>query len=189
MPVYFSQGHGTTITTGTTVNWAPLTYNVASQTTTLYTVPWTITVTNGASYDYTSWVNQPPRPSRAERAAWRREAETRRARLQVADARAHQLLLSVLTEEEARSYIERGFIEVRGSGGGWWRIHRDGQAGNVDELEAPGGARVASWCCHPPEHLPDADAHLAQLLHLATDEEGFRRTGNCTPRYRLPAAA
>jgi hypothetical protein len=181
-----------TTTIWTTRNLPALTYSFTSPVTILHTIPWTITVTSGASYDYSSWANQ-PRLSQAEitaiEARHRREAEARRARLQVADARAHQLLLSVLTGNEARSYIERGFFELRGSAGGWWRINRDGQAGNVDELAAPGGPRVASWCCHPPDHLPDADAHLAQLLQLVTDEDGFRRTGNRTPRYRLPAAA
>jgi hypothetical protein len=43
-----------------------------------------------------------------------------------------------------------------------------------------GEIREASYCCHPPDGLPDADAHVAQMLHLVTDEEGFRRTANLT---------
>lgn len=119
----------------------------------------------------------------------RHRAEVEQAELarQVADARATQLLLSVLSKQEAASYTRDGFFEVQGSAGGWWRIRRNGQAGNVDELEQPGGKRIASWCCHPPGGLPDADAHLAQLLQLVTDEEGFRQTGNRTPRRRLLA--
>ena len=132
--------------------------------------------------------NCPPPPTEAQQAAWRRENEQRRAVLQVAGARASQLLLSVLSPAEAESYTRLGWFEVRGSGGGWWRIRRDGQAGNIEELERPGGPRIASWCCHPPGGLPDADAHLAQLLHLVTDEDGFRATGNRTPRRRLAAA-
>jgi hypothetical protein len=117
-----------------------------------------------------------------------REAEKAAARRQVADARAHQLLLSLLDEIQAADYAQHGWFELRGSAGGWWRIRGAGQAGNVDELEASGGERIASWCCHPPGALPDADAYIAQMLHLAADEPGFRAAGNRTGR-RQPAAA
>ena len=181
------------ITAGTYASWIPLTYTTASVSTTLYyATPWTVTVTSGGNYDYTSWANPAPTPEqvaarRQREDALRAEYEQRQARRVTAIARAEELLLSVLSEVQARDYLHRRCFELRGSGGGWWRIRRDGQAGNVDELEQPGGARVASWCCHPPDGLPDPDAHLAQLLHLVTDEDGFRQTGNRTPRRRLPA--
>jgi hypothetical protein len=131
----------------------------------------------------------PAPPDEAQLARYRAEAAERRQQRARATARAHELLASVLDEEQARSYDRQGFFELRGSRGGWWRIRRDGQAGNIDELERSGGPRVATWCCHPPGGLPDADAHLAQLLHLTTDEDGFRATGNRTPRRQLAAVA
>jgi hypothetical protein len=100
--------------------------------------------------------------------------------------RAEALLLSLLGPDQARSYTEAGWFEVRGSAGGRFRIRRHGQAGNVDELPAAGGDRIASYCIHPSGGFPDADAHVAQFLALVTDEEGFRRTANRTPR-QLPA--
>lgn len=149
---------------------------------------------NGTTADGEPWLPgyncSPPGlvpPDQATLDTWAREAEAGRHRRAAASVRARELLLSVLTEDEARSYTERGFFELQGSAGGWWRIRRDGQAGNIDELERPGGPRTATWCCHPPGGLPDPDAHLAQLLHLATDEPGFRQTGNRTPRRRLAA--
>ena len=42
---------------------------------------------------------------------------------------------------------------------------------------------------HPPDSLPDADAHLAQMLALVTDEEKFLRVANCHYRRPAPQAA
>jgi hypothetical protein len=86
--------------------------------------------------------------------------------------------MSLLSDEQAVSYRENGWFEVRGSRGGRWRIRNRGQAGNVDLMPEIGEVREASYCCHPPGGLPDADAHAAQMLHLVTDEDGFRRTAN-----------
>jgi hypothetical protein len=107
----------------------------------------------------------------------RREQEAAELRAQVADARATQLLWSLLTPAQRRTYSDHGWFAVRGSAGGRYRVHRNGHAGNVDELDA-NGYPVATWCCHPPGALPDADAHIAQLLTLQCDEPGFRAVGN-----------
>jgi len=155
--------------------------------------PWPLAqVTITYSYDFSSWDNAQQTPeqvaARAEqRAVQRREYEERQARRALVTERAEALLLSLLTEEQARSYRAERHFELQGSAGGWWRIRRDGQAGNVDELEAPRGNRIASWCIHPYGGFPDADAHATQYLALVTDEPGFRAAGNRTPRRRLPA--
>jgi hypothetical protein len=111
-------------------------------------------------------------------------ARFRAARVRARD-RARELLLSLLTEDQARTYEGDGWFEVAGSDGGLFRIHSAGQAGNVQEILA--GRPVASYCCHPPGGLPDADAHVAQMLHLQTDEAGFRRTANRTGLLRRAA--
>jgi hypothetical protein len=125
---------------------------------------------------------------RAEREAAAREREVayrRRQAVRVAAAsRAEELLLSLLSEQQARTYLEHGWFEVRGSRGGRWRIRNQGQAGNVDLMPEIGNEREATFCCHPPGNLPAADAHLAQMLHLVTDEDGFRRIANVA--YRRP---
>jgi hypothetical protein len=191
-----SAGTSSGASTGTwSLNLAGLASTAATMTVTNVTVSSLIEVTGCATTAVMTFnaacgvEDTPENRAEAHRVLAEAHAELNRIRdcQQVADARAHQLLLSVLTAEETRSYLEHGFIELQGSAGGWWRIRRQGQAGNVDELEGPGGERVASWCCHPPGHLPDADAHLAQLLQLWTDEPGFRAVGNRTPRRRLPA--
>jgi len=160
---------------------------ISSSTTTLSIVPaW------GAwNTDYEETQEQ-----RLERERFQAEQAAERERVRVASAaryeeqrqqrivvqtRARELLLSLLTEEQAVSYTEQGWFEVRGSRGGRWRIRDRGQAGNVDLMPEIGDIREASFCCHPPGGLPDADAHVAQMLHLVTDEDGFRRTANLIP--------
>jgi hypothetical protein len=49
-----------------------------------------------------------------------------------------------------------------------------------------GEERDMTLCAHPPGHLPDADAHAAQMLALVTDDEAFERTANV--HYRRPGA-
>jgi hypothetical protein len=137
---------------------------------------------------------QPPsraeldRMQRAEhrrRAEWRAESERQaRDRARITE-RAEALLLSLLDEIQAASYIQQGWFEVRGSAGGRYRVNRRGQAGNVDEMD--GNVIIASLCIHPYGGFPDADAHVAQYLALVTDEPGFRRTANRTPHIRRPA--
>lgn len=102
--------------------------------------------------------------------------------------RAEALLTSLLDEDQIRSYLREGWFEVIGSAGGRYRIRRNGQAGNVDEMPPRGDERTASLCIHPYGGFCDADAHAAQYLALVTDELSFRRTANRTPRRRLQAA-
>lgn len=103
---------------------------------------------------------------------------------EAAGARAVELLLSLLSEEQAATYREHGWFEVRGSSGRRWRIRNRGQSGNVDLMPEIGEEREMSFCAHPAERLPDADAHVAQMLALVTDDEAFERTANV--QYRRP---
>jgi hypothetical protein len=132
---------------------------------------------------YEETLEQREARERQEADGRQRAEEHRRAR-ELASARAEELLLSLLTDEQAASYRERGWFEVRGSRGGRWRIRNRGQSGNVDLMPEIGEEREATYCAHPPGALPDADAHAAQMLALVTDEEGFLRVANC--HYRRP---
>lgn len=178
-------------TTGATVTWAN--GNAPYR--------WQITTGEYAPDPGWSWGwNQPPAPlpqyqppSREEldqmAAEERHRTEERQAARARIAGRAEALLASLLDEDQFRSYLRHGWFDVTGSAGGRYRINRNGQAGNVDELAAEGDHRVASLCIHPYGGYPDADAHAAQYLALVTNEPGFRRTANRTPRRRLQAAA
>jgi hypothetical protein len=110
----------------------------------------------------------------AQEAQWAAE----RAERDKASERAEELLLSLLSEEQAATYREHGWFEVRGSSGRRWRIRNRGQSGNVDLMPEIGDVRQATYCAHPPGHLPHADAHVAQMLALVTDDKAFERTAN-----------
>lgn len=129
------------------------------------------------------------RHRREEQARQQAEQELRALEQEHAQARAkaEELLLSLLAPEQQRTYAEHGWFEVRGSRGGRWRIRNRGQAGNVDLMPEIGEEREATYCAHPPERLPDADAYVAQMLHLVTDEDGFKKVANLHWR-RQPAA-
>ena len=114
-----------------------------------------------------------------------RQQEAAKAQL-VAKERALELLGYVLTPAQMATYRDRGWFEVVSSRGRRWRIRDRGQSGNVDLMPEIGDERLASYCAHPPGGLPDPDAHLAQALQLATDEDAFLAVANC--HYRRPAA-
>jgi hypothetical protein len=115
------------------------------------------------------------------------QAHRRQVRERARD-KALALLMSFLDDDQQRTYSEMGYFDIAGSRGRRWRIEDRGQSGNV--LLLPSAGEVAeSFCCHPPGGLPDADAHLAQMLHLVTDEDDFERTANRSGRRHLTAVA
>lgn len=95
-----------------------------------------------------------------------------------ASQRAHELLLSMLTQEQKVTYLTDNYFDVRGSAGGQYRIWNRGPSGNVESLD-----HHVFLCAHPPGNLPHPDVYLAQLLALATDEPGFRAIANNFGRY------
>jgi hypothetical protein len=111
------------------------------------------------------------------RAGQEAAAALRRQEREEARARSEALLRSLLSEEQRATLGAHGWFEVRGSAGGRWRIRCSGQSGNVDLMPEHGDARDATYCAHPPG-LPDADAWIAQMLALVTDEGRFTEVAN-----------
>lgn len=211
MAIAFANQTAAMSTTGTWSQWN-LQYVTSTSATTIQlyaTEPWSdwnaayvsgnATYTTGGTFSYTytvPWENWNTRyeESAEQRAARVAELEIRRAendqRLAVqraqrakVNSRAEQLLMSLLNDEQRRTRREHGWFEVRGSAGGRWRIRNQGQSGNVDLMPQAGDVRLMSFCIHPPDQLPDADAHVAQMLGIVTDELAFRRTGNVTHQH------
>lgn len=115
---------------------------------------------------------------RQVRADWQARYEEQEREREQARRRSLELLRSLLSDGQWASYREKGWFEVRGSSGRRWRIRSSGQAGNVDLMPETGGERDATYCAHPPDGLPDPDAHAAQMLALVTDDEAFVRVAN-----------
>lgn len=109
-------------------------------------------------------------------------AERDRARHQ-ADERAHDLLLSVLNDEQRRTYRQHGWFCTNGRSGKKYRIER-GWSHNVKELNEQ-DRPVRSLCAHPEIAVPHEDNMVAQKLMIEFEEEAFLRTANS---YRLAAA-
>jgi hypothetical protein len=182
---------GTTITTGDTawVAWnasvtsttGSLAYNYTSNTAYVSTgtqwVSWN-TAHAEMTGEQQAAVTEAARLREERRAAQGAEWNIARAGREKASGRAVELLLSLLSDEQAATYAGHGWFEVRGSSGRRWRVRNRGQSGNVDLMPETGEVREATYCAHPPGNLPDADAHVAQMLALVTDDEAFERTAN-----------
>lgn len=166
--------------------WAGWNQSYASGTIGFTTTTATACISNGATW--VSWNTpvqesedqQREREERARLAAerWAAEDAERKAVQGAANARALELLRSMVSEQQWADYQAKGWFEVRGSRGRRWRIRKSGQSGNVDLMPETGEVREASFCAHPRDWLPNADAHLAQMLALVTDEEEFVRVAN-----------
>lgn len=98
-----------------------------------------------------------------------------------ARAKARELLLRFLDEQQRQSHDATGGFEVVGKSGSIYRINH-GIAGNIERLDRS-GRTMERWCVHPSAALPAEDAMLAQLLHLREDDAGLRRIANVT---RMP---
>lgn len=111
--------------------------------------------------------------AREERLRIRREEEA------AAKAKAEQLLLEHLDENQKEEYRNvRAFKVVSADGQRVYKI-REGWAGNVD-LVSPEGKVLKRYCIHPDIACPVQDNMLAQKLLLETDEQAFIRIANAS---------
>lgn len=107
---------------------------------------------------------------RAAEEVYRKRAEEKK----LAGAKARQLLLSLLDEEQEKQYQANGSFELR-TDRGRYRIN---PGDRVEELD-PAGKVLARFCIHPPDYeMPREDWAIAQKLMLETDEETFHRVAN-----------
>lgn len=121
--------------------------------------------------------------------AQREERHRREGRVE-ANSRAEELLLTMLSEDQAAELRRNDSFTVIGSAGGVYRIRR-GVSGNVDWI-LPDGGVGGVLCAHPTmaEHwLPQQDVAVSQLLALTTDEPSFVRVANVHRGRRPPVAA
>jgi flagellar biosynthesis GTPase FlhF len=113
---------------------------------------------------------------RAEEERRKTEEERRKAEQEAKD-RAEALLLRYLSEQQKEQLRLHNYFHVV-VGEDTYRIKR-GFAGNVKLLDKE-GREIRSFCIHPRERVPDADAMLAQKLMLETDLPQFLKTANAS---------
>ena len=90
--------------------------------------------------------------------------------------RADELLRTVLTREQYRQLIKRGYVDIP-SPCDPQRIYRVPQApGLVGVIEK--GRRKASLCLQPLERVPDADIVVIHTLMIEADEETYLQKAN-----------
>jgi hypothetical protein len=99
--------------------------------------------------------------------------------------KATRLLASWLTQAQRRQFGRRGYVHVRGSAGGRYRIHPYGGADKIERHGKRWFAR-ADYCLHDEaRELPQADVALAHYLWIVTDEPTFLRMANEHKREML----
>lgn len=117
--------------------------------------------------------------ARQREAKAKEEYEKAQAARIAAEARARELLLSVLSDQQREEYERTKAFRVKAADGKEYRL-KHGWAGNVEELDEFGKA-IARLCIHPSAAIPEADNLVAQKLMIETDPESFRRIANRTP--------
>lgn len=103
-----------------------------------------------------------------------RKLEERHRHMKTAEARAKEMLVRLLTDEQ-RETFQSGYINVTGSCGGAYRIYcGESYSGNIVSFQK-NGERRGSYCAHPEwgRDLPRHDMFLGQLLLLTCDEPTF----------------
>lgn len=164
-----------TNTNATTTNWYAFQEDWARVARTTATGSGWVSWTNGNTYTYNGLHTGPSVYSHAQQ---RQREDRARARVLASD-RASELLMSLLSDEQAHAYHLTGEFEVMGSAGGLYRVRR-GTSGNIDWID-PEGQVGARLCAHPTMAqgwMPEQDVAAAQVLALITDEPGFVRVAN-----------
>lgn len=109
---------------------------------------------------------------------WGAERAAEKARRKLADERARDLLLTLLTPVQRRQVLTQDFehagvFGVIGSRGGRYLVIDDGGVYGLSGLKL-------TYLCHVPASgeygLPDGDKALAQRMFIEADEERFLRT-------------
>jgi hypothetical protein len=118
------------------------------------------------------------------------QEQNRRYAEEAATARAHaeELLLALLSDEQAETWREHDYFFVHGSRTGRrYRVSR-GITHNVHRMMPSGiDEPDMNYCAHPPG-VPAEDVCLAQMFLLATDEDAFLRVANSRPVRSRPQA-
>jgi hypothetical protein len=111
----------------------------------------------------------------AQAAAQQRQRDIEAVR-RAASERAESLLTRCLTTAQRGELASVGWFMVVASSGRRYQIRR-GRVRNVIEVDFA-GKRLRTYCCHPADHVPDADTMLAQKLMLEMSEDEFLRLAN-----------
>ena len=93
-----------------------------------------------------------------------------------ANRRASDLLRAVLSQEQHRQLMQRGYVDIPSSRDPQ-RVYRVPQVeGLVEVIER--GRQTASLCLEPLELVPDADIVVIHKLMIEADEETYLQTAN-----------
>jgi hypothetical protein len=93
-----------------------------------------------------------------------------------ANRRAKELLRSMLTDQQYRQLMNRGYLDIKSPRRHACVYRVPKSQGLVHVIE--GGIRKMSLCLQPVEWVPDADMVVMHKLMIEADEETYLRTAN-----------
>ena len=93
-----------------------------------------------------------------------------------ADRQARRLLRAVLTQEQYRQLIKRGYIDIR-SPNAPQRFYRVPQVPGVVHM-IENGRLQANLCLQPFDQVPDADFVVIHKLMIEADEQTYLQKAN-----------
>jgi hypothetical protein len=93
-----------------------------------------------------------------------------------ANSRAKELLRSMLTDQQYRQLMHRGYLDIKSPRKPACVYRVPKSQGLVHVID--GGIRKMSLCLQPVEWVPDADVVVMHKLMIEADEETYLRTAN-----------
>ncbi|GCE04180.1 hypothetical protein [Dictyobacter aurantiacus] len=93
-----------------------------------------------------------------------------------AERRATNLLRDMLTPEQFRQLLWRGYLEIPSPSEPRWTYRVPRTKGYVQIIE--GGRAVMRLCLQPTEYLPDADVVVLHKLMIEANEEVYLQKAN-----------
>ena len=93
-----------------------------------------------------------------------------------ANRRANELLRSVLTRQQYRHLMRRGYLDIKSPRDPECSYHVPRSQGLVRVIKH--GRHKANLCLQPVEWVPDADIVVMHKLMIEADEETYLQTAN-----------
>jgi len=174
MPYYITTANATNTTTATTTSPTVWTSWISSTTATTTSI-WTTWVDNIEEFTVPTtgvWRSQED----AERLQREAERLQRLHRAAAADARADELLISLLNAEQREQYKTEKYFTVCARSGKLYRLRR-AILGSIDVLDDAGKVKHR-YCAHLRNDVPVPDHLIAQKFMIEHHEQEFLRIAN-----------
>lgn len=103
------------------------------------------------------------------------ERQRKEAEIIAADRKAEQLLVSLLSAEQKREWLEKRWVSETAASGRRYRLYPEWSGGVSIQRADNQEVRRITLCIHPRERVPNCDAMVSNLLLIRADEDRLIR--------------